>query len=182
MQYRRGFEHRDRRSAVSRRCIHDRRDLVVRRDGEKFRLVLLAFAKIHPHHPEGQVGLVQEQKDLLTVRRRRVVQADHRPTIALRSPSGSSPFTRWMTLPFESAMSTVGTSVTRKLRNRLPDSSSVSGIGILFFAWYSRRSSALAHNPDAMPIQRRWRLPDNSLTCSRARRQLAEIAGRVVAR
>jgi hypothetical protein len=74
-----GFEHRDRLAAAGRRAIDQRGDAVVRGDGEEFRLELLALADVHRHEVVGQPGLLEEDRDLVAVRRGPIVEVDHWP-------------------------------------------------------------------------------------------------------
>jgi len=57
--------------------IDQRRNPVVRRDGEKFRLELVALADVDREHLVGQPRLFQEHRDLVAVRRGPVVEIDH---------------------------------------------------------------------------------------------------------
>ena len=81
-QDRAGFEHADRRAAVGGRGIDHRRHLVVGRDREECRLELLALADID--RPDGVCQRLpefdqffQQQRDLVSVRGRPVMQFDH---------------------------------------------------------------------------------------------------------
>ena len=70
-----------------------------------------------------------------------------------------------------------------KARNRSPLSSSASGSRTACSLRYSSRSSRLAHRPEATPSQRAGLSPEASAsTCSRARRQAAARAGRLLSR
>ncbi len=73
-----GFEDRDRRAAVGRRLIDDRGDAVVRRDLEEFRLELLAGADADREQLVRNSRFLQEHRDFVAVRRRPVVEIDHR--------------------------------------------------------------------------------------------------------
>jgi hypothetical protein len=73
-----GLEHRDRLAAAGRCAIDQRRNAVVRGDGEEFRLELLALADIHRHDVVGQPGLLEEDRDLVPIGRGPIVEVDHR--------------------------------------------------------------------------------------------------------
>jgi hypothetical protein len=57
--------------------VHDRRDAVVRRDLEKLRRELLAFADVDRLDGLRETGLFEEDGDFMAVRRGPVVEIDH---------------------------------------------------------------------------------------------------------
>src|SRR5690348_559888 len=73
-----GFEHAERCTAAHRMMIHDRRHLVVGRDGKVIGLELVALADVHRPDRVRQPGLFEEQRDLVSVGRGPVVEVDHR--------------------------------------------------------------------------------------------------------
>src|SRR5262249_19194240 len=73
-----GLEHRNRFAAVLRVVIDDRRHAVVRRKGPELRPELLALADIHRYDPVRQPGLLEKDRDLVAVRRRPIIEIDHR--------------------------------------------------------------------------------------------------------
>ena len=75
LQDRAGFEHRN-RLAVGPVGIDDRGHAIVRRDGEKGRLELLARADVDQCERVGQAALFEHDGDLPSVRRRPVVELD----------------------------------------------------------------------------------------------------------
>jgi hypothetical protein len=78
-----GFEHRERRAAVCRVVVHQRRDLVVGRDGEELGTELLAAAEVHRDDAMLEARLFETQPQLQAVRRgAAVVQIDHGSMIA----------------------------------------------------------------------------------------------------
>ncbi|CFM29709.1 Uncharacterised protein [Bordetella pertussis] len=72
-----GLEQRDRRAAIGRRLIDDGRDAVVGRDGQEFRLELLALADVDGVYAVRQAGLFEKERDLVAVGSRPVVEIDH---------------------------------------------------------------------------------------------------------
>ena len=72
-----GFEQRQRRTAVGRRVIDDRRNAVVGCNREEGGRELLAGADIDRNDPVRQPALFQKKRDLVAVRRGPVVQVDH---------------------------------------------------------------------------------------------------------
>ena len=72
------FEQRNRRAAVGRLVVDDRRHAVVRGDLEKVRVELFAFTDVDRLDPIRNAGLLEEHRDLVAVRRRPIVQIDHR--------------------------------------------------------------------------------------------------------
>ena len=77
LENRAGLEHVERPLAVSGFMIHDRRDAVVRRNREKLRRKLLAFADVDRLDLIGKTGLFQKDRDLVAVWCGPVVQIDH---------------------------------------------------------------------------------------------------------
>ena len=73
-----GLEQRDRRAAVLRLVVDDGRHAVVRGDLEEVGLELLALADIDRVDRIGRVRLFEEQRDLVPVGRRPVIEVDHR--------------------------------------------------------------------------------------------------------
>ena len=57
--------------------IEDRRDAVVRRDRQKIRLELLAFADIDRNDVIFQSGFLEENRDFMAVRRGPIIDVDH---------------------------------------------------------------------------------------------------------
>ncbi len=72
------FEHRDRLAAAGGRVVDQRRDAVVGRHRQKVRLELLALADVHRLDVVGEAGLLEEDRDLVAVRRRPIVEVEHR--------------------------------------------------------------------------------------------------------
>ncbi|GCC48828.1 hypothetical protein chiPu_0032996 [Chiloscyllium punctatum] len=77
-QDRAGLEHRERTAAVGWLMVDDRGDPVVRADRQEFRPKLLAGADVHRDHRVREPQFLQHDRNLPAVRRRRVVQVDHR--------------------------------------------------------------------------------------------------------
>ncbi len=73
-----GLEHADRRAAPRGIMVDDRGHAVVRRNPEELRPELLARADVHRDDPVRGAGLFEEDRDLVTVGRRPIVQVDHR--------------------------------------------------------------------------------------------------------
>jgi hypothetical protein len=71
------LEHRNRLAAVGRRMIDDRRDAVVGRDGQKVCLELLAFADVDRNDLVFQSRFLEENRDLVAIRRSPVKHVNH---------------------------------------------------------------------------------------------------------
>ena len=71
-----GFRERE-RFPVGPLLVDHRRNLVVRRDGEEFRLELLARADIDGMHLVLEAGLLEHDVDLVSVRRGPGIEVDH---------------------------------------------------------------------------------------------------------
>jgi hypothetical protein len=72
------FEYRHRLAAIGRRAIDDRRHPAVGAEFQEFRLVLIATAQLHRMDGIKQAAFLQHDGDLPAIRRRRVMQVDHR--------------------------------------------------------------------------------------------------------
>ena len=80
------FEHADRRAAIGWRVIDDRRHLVVGRNAQVVRLELRALADVHRHDAVIEAGFLEEQRDFVPIRRRPVMEVDHRLCLPLGGP------------------------------------------------------------------------------------------------
>ena len=72
-----GLEHRDGRAAVRRCIVDDRRHAVVGADRQELGLELVALGDVDGEDPVGDARLLDEDRDLVAVGRRPVVQIDH---------------------------------------------------------------------------------------------------------
>src|SRR5262249_17191199 len=71
------FEERDRRTAIRRRVIDDRRNAVVGRDFQELRLELVTGTDVDGEDAVGEAGLLEEYRDLVAVGRRPIMEIDH---------------------------------------------------------------------------------------------------------
>src|SRR5205085_8315868 len=68
----------DRLAAVRRLGVDDRRHSVIGREGEEFRLELIARADIHGMDAVVEARFLEKHRDLVAVRRRPIIKFDHR--------------------------------------------------------------------------------------------------------
>jgi hypothetical protein len=72
-----GFEDADRRAAIGRLVIHDRRHAIVGADLQELGFELIALADVARHDVVRRPQLLQQDGDLLAVRRRPIMHVDH---------------------------------------------------------------------------------------------------------
>jgi len=77
-QDRPGLEDRDRLGPALRLVVEDGGDAVVRRDLQEFRIELIALADVDRKDPVRKIGLFEEHRYLVAVRRGPVMEVDHR--------------------------------------------------------------------------------------------------------
>ncbi|MNT17947.1 hypothetical protein D3C72_1531280 [compost metagenome] len=78
LQNRARLEQGQRRAAIFRRLVDDGGNAVIRRDGEKLGLELLALADMHGNKVVGDARFFQEHRHFVPVGRGPVIQVDHR--------------------------------------------------------------------------------------------------------
>src|SRR4029077_19723927 len=72
------LEHRQRTAGIGRRMIEDRTDAIVRRDREERGLELRTGSDVDGNDAVGEAGLLEEHRDLVTVRGSPIIEVDHR--------------------------------------------------------------------------------------------------------
>ncbi|KAI3489377.1 hypothetical protein L1887_46422 [Cichorium endivia] len=79
-----GFKQAQRSSPVRRLVINNGRDFIIRRDSQKERAELFAFADIHANDSVIQLGFFKKEGDLMAVWGRGVIKVDHSQLLSMR--------------------------------------------------------------------------------------------------